>query len=160
MQLPLTELGTMVSVDEADLRIKNTGIKLIGEGKGKEAAQVLRAFCQQYPEDGHARSFLGLAFAMSQNGKRGLQLCRQSAERHPFDSEVHHNLGRVYLMAGKRRMAWDTFILAARLDRDNNRIERELNTMGKRRPPVIPGLPRSHPVNILAGRLLTKAGLR
>ena len=160
MQLPLTELTSDLIVDEDLNRIKSTGIRLVNEGRGRDAAQVLDAYCKQHPDDGHARSYLGLAFAMSQKGKIGLKMCREVADSHPFDAEIHHNLGRVYLLAGRRRMAWETFVLASRLDADNPMIQEDLSKMGKRRPPVIPSLPRSHPVNVLAGRLLRLFGMR
>jgi len=141
-------------------KLKNAGIMLLRDNRPRNAVELLEAFLASSPYDGQGRSYLGLAYAMSQQGKKGLRLCREAARSHPFDAEIHENLGRVYLMAGRRRMAWETFILAARLDSENDGIREDLLSMGKRRPPVIPSLSRSHPVNVYAGRLLKKIGLR
>ena len=160
MQFPDVDSNVNGAVDKEQTKLKHTGIVLIRDGKAREATQVLEAFLNVNPNDGHARSFLGLACAMTQKGKKGLQLCREAAENHPFDAEIQHNLGRVYLMAGRRQMAWETFILASRLDNENDEIHYILQNMGERRPPIVPSLPRNHPVNIWTGRLLKRMGIR
>ncbi|MEK7798539.1 MAG: hypothetical protein AAB297_01815, partial [Acidobacteriota bacterium] len=67
-------------------------------------------------------------------------------------------LGRVYLRAGDRGLAFGTFVAGLRLNPDHPQLQTEIRRLGIRRPQVMRFLARSHPVNRLLG--LWRRGLR
>jgi tetratricopeptide (TPR) repeat protein len=86
-------------------------------------------------------------------------LCTEALEKDPHNSVHHLNLGRIYLLAGKREKALQILREGMPFDQ-NNEIFRELEMMGTRRPPVIPSLQREHPLNKYCGILMKKLGYR
>jgi hypothetical protein len=85
--------------------------------------------------------------------KQGLSLCRKAAESEFFEPDIVLNLAKVQLLAGDRKEAWVSLARAVKLDPDHPEIRAEIRKMGIRRRPVFPFLDRSHPVNVLAGKL-------
>ncbi|WP_298267606.1 tetratricopeptide repeat protein [Geobacter sp.] len=88
-----------------------------------------------------------------------IELARHSIEGEPENTVHYLNLGRIYLLAGKRREAIDTFREGMKHGR-NEEIVAELEKVGLRKPPPIPSLPRSHPLNKYLGIVLARLGLR
>ncbi len=85
--------------------------------------------------------------------------CREAIGREP-ENPVHYlNLGRVFLVQGKKVEAIRVFRegLGHGVDK---RIIDELNRLGTRRKPVIPFLGRDNPINKYLGIILTRLGLR
>ena len=91
--------------------------------------------------------------------REAMAMCAEALEKDPHNSVHHLNLGRIYLLAGKREKALQTFRQGMPFDR-NNEIFRELEMMGTRRIPVIASLKREHPLNKYCGILLKKLGCR
>ena len=90
---------------------------------------------------------------------KAVTLCREAIEAEP-ENPVHHlNLGRIYLLQGLKKEAMKAFREGLLHDRDQ-RIIRELDSLGTRKSPVIPFLKRNNPVNKYLGILLGKMGLR
>ena len=76
------------------------------------------------------------------------------------ENPVHYlNLGRIHLLAGDKERAIEVFRQGIPFDTWGE-IARELDQLGSRKPPVIPSLKRSHPINRFLGRILTRIGLR
>jgi hypothetical protein len=83
----------------------------------------------------------------------------EALEKDPHNSVHHLNLGRIYVLAGKREKALQILRDGMQFDQ-NNEIFRELEVLGTRRPPVIASLRRGHPLNKYCGMLLKKLGYR
>jgi len=91
--------------------------------------------------------------------REALALCMEALEKDPHNSVHHLNLGRIYVLAGKREKALQILREGMQFDQ-NNEIFRELEMLGTRRPPVIASLRREHPLNKYCGMLLKKLGYR
>jgi tetratricopeptide (TPR) repeat protein len=76
------------------------------------------------------------------------------------ENPVHYlNLGRIHLLAGNREQAIAVFRQGIPFDTWGE-IARELEQLGSRKPPVIPSLKRSHPLNRFLGLFFSRLGLR
>ena len=91
--------------------------------------------------------------------REALDLCMEARKEEPKNSEIYLNLGRVHLLAGNRKQAIQVFRLGLRHEK-NNRIINELNALGQRRPPPIPFLQRSNPINKFLGKLMARLSRR
>lgn len=88
-----------------------------------------------------------------------MTLCEKAIAREPENTLHYLNLGRVFLLAGKKTEALDVFRRGVSQERDQRIID-ELNRLGERKPPVFPFLKRSNPLNKYLGMLLKRLGLR
>jgi tetratricopeptide (TPR) repeat protein len=99
-------------------------------------------------------SFYGLCLALlGHQVREGAEYCREAAAREPYDADLHWNLGVALLRADRRRQAFEALQAGLELEPAHRGIRRELARMGWRRRPVLPFLARSHPLNVLLGRL-------
>lgn len=105
-------------------------------------------------------SHLALAIARSRGEFReAIALAEEAIAKEPASSVHYLNLGRVYVLAGLKREALDTFRKGANCER-NPEIIRELDAFAPRSPALFPMLRRSHPLNKYFGLMLTRLGLR
>ena len=99
-------------------------------------------------------SYLGLALTVSQGrSDEGLKLCEQAVKREFFDPDLYCNLGIVCLRNRKKARAFEAFQKALNLKPGHARTLEELERYERRGDPVFTFLPRSHPINRLAGHL-------
>lgn len=107
-----------------------------------------------------SRSYLALCQAKTR-GKfdDAIALAHEAVIGEP-ENPVHYlNLGRIYLLAGKRQEAIEVFRKGLRQGMNDNIIT-ELDLLGTRKPSPIPSLERNHPLNKYMGILLARLGLR
>lgn len=106
------------------------------------------------------KSCLGYCLARErQQYTQAVSLCLSAQQREPQKGIHYLNLGRVYLLAGEKRKAIQTFRQGLRMERSQDIIN-ELKLLGQRREPPIKTLPREHPLNRNLGIALTKMRLR
>ena len=99
-------------------------------------------------------SYLGLALTLaSGRSEEGIKLCEQAVRREFFDPDLFCNLGIVYLRSRQKKLAFEAFQKGLNLQPGHRRIREELERYERRSYPVFTFLPRTHPVNILAGRV-------
>jgi len=91
--------------------------------------------------------------------QRSAELCLDAMKREPANSLHCLNLGRIYLIAGQKTRAIQTFRKGLKLER-NQQIIQELMRLGLRKSPVFPHKDRDHLLNKLCGRLFHRFGLR
>jgi tetratricopeptide (TPR) repeat protein len=91
---------------------------------------------------------------------KAISLCEEAIQKEPGNSLHYINLGRIYLIDNKKEEAIKTF--RAGLNYETNPIiVDELNKLGPRKPPIIPFLKRSNPINKYLGIMLrTKKRLK
>lgn len=82
----------------------------------------------------------------------GVKYCDISLRSNPLDPDHRANLAMVYLERDDRAKAIETLNAGLRLDRRNKRLYLILESIGRRRPPVVPFLSRSNPLNVWLGR--------
>jgi len=103
-------------------------------------------------------SYYGLSLALTRGGlHEAVRCCRLAAKQEGYRPEVCLNLGRVLLMAGRRREAHRALKRALRIQPGSREIRRELKRMGIRRRPVLPFLPRESSINVFLGRIRAAA---
>ncbi len=90
---------------------------------------------------------------------KALAICDEAIRTEPSNSIHYLNLGKIYLICKKRAEAVDTFRKGLGFEMNQDIID-ELNNLGLRKPPVIPFLKRSNPINKYLGIILKKLGLR
>lgn len=79
-----------------------------------------------------------------------ISLCNEAIQKEPGNSLHYLNLGKVYLVDNNKEEAIKTF--RAGLDYETNPlIVDELNKLGPRKPPILPFLERSNPINRYLG---------
>jgi tetratricopeptide (TPR) repeat protein len=86
-------------------------------------------------------------------------LCERARKREPQNPLHYLNLGKIYMIAGKKAEAIRAFNEGLGFGEDPE-ITEELGKLGIRKRPVIPYLDRSSPVNKWLGILLKRTGLR
>ena len=118
------------------------------------AACGLKRALQLRPHDPRYLSYLGVCLAMiDKQATEAAILCEEAAEEVCCDALLYCNLGKVHLLLGNRRRAYDAFRRGLACDRDNKPILRELRAMGARKKVFFSFLGRGHLLNRLAGRL-------
>ncbi len=100
-------------------------------------------------------SYLGLATAHAQRKfSDAEQLCRRAIEAEYHRPEHYFNLGEIYVLAGRKNDAIKAFNQALSWNPSYDSAHDALRKLGVRRPPVVPILPRNHPLNVFLGRTL------
>ena len=89
-----------------------------------------------------------------------VSLCEQAARQEFYKAELLNNLGRVYLMSGQRKKAYDMFKKGIETDPEFFKNHLCLEAMGVRSRPVFGFLGRNHPVNVVTGKTMRRLGLR
>lgn len=161
-----TELSSPLADDTGDPaafsheRYFQAGKALLGRDQHREAMMAFELAMKSKPQEPLYHSYYGLTLALSRvRGDEALRLCEQ-ATQNCFHPDVYLNLGRVFLMTGKRGQAFGAFRRGLQIDRTHPEILACMSAMGMRRKPVLPFLPRDHAVNKWAGITLARLGLR
>lgn len=102
-----------------------------------------------------AFSFYGLCLAKERRRyAEAVEYCNISLKYHMLDPEHRYNLAVVFLERNERAKAVETLNSGLRLRPDDTKINDVFDQIGRRKPPVIPFLPRSNPLNIWLGKKL------
>ncbi len=106
------------------------------------------------PKDQRYRSYYGLTTAVAARDlKQALSMCSEAMKNNYIYPDLYCNLGRIYLMMGKRKKAHDIFKAGLRLDASNRELRGELRKMGRRKHPAFSFLKRTHFLNQLTGKI-------
>lgn len=102
-------------------------------------------------------SYLGLALAHADRKySDATQLCRRAIESEYHRPEHYFNLAEIQLLAGRRAEAVKSYNQALSWNPTYEPAQDALRKLGIRKAPVVPILPRSHPVNVLLGKALRR----
>lgn len=108
----------------------------------------------------YVRAALGYCLAKERRQfQKALDLSRAAVHAEPTNPEHYFFLGRIYLLARKKRQAIASFRRGLKLGRYQPIIE-ELSRLGLRRDPVLTSLPREHALNRILGQVMARLGLR
>ena len=129
-------------------------IRLIEEGRHKDAEHYLRLALDRNPEHRECMAYLAVALAGGQRKFVSAEKIAKSIIRdNPYDATAYYALGRVNLLGRRRGSAFRNLEKARTLASGDQVIERQVDDLDPRRPPVIGWLPRNHFLNILFGRM-------
>lgn len=136
------------------------GLRLLERNhKSREAVVALERAHRLKPSDPRYASYYGLSLACSTNRLRDAEaLCAQAVTVEFCRPELFHNLGRVRLLLGDRQGAHSAFNQGLSIDRNDERIQREIAKLGVRKRPPIAFLSRRHPLNKYIGLLRSQLG--
>ncbi len=99
-------------------------------------------------------SYLGYGIALRDKRVReGLKLCRHSIEVEFYQAENYLNLALTQLLARDRKGAVKAVRAGLKIDRNNQKLIALYKELGVRGQPVLSFLDRSHPINVLLGRI-------
>jgi len=90
---------------------------------------------------------------------KAISLCEEAIKKEPNNSAHYLNLGRIYLLTNKKAEAINIFREGLNHE-ENQQIVDELNKLIIRKPPVIPFLKRTNPLNKYLGIILKLLRLR
>jgi tetratricopeptide (TPR) repeat protein len=136
-----------------------SGLKALDQGDTLSALALFEKAIQKEDKPVYS-SHLALCIAKERGQfQLAVTLCEKAKAREPHNPVHYLNLGKLYLYAGKRTDAIRAFREGLSREKDQGIID-ELNKLGTRKPPVIPFLKRSNPVNRFLGIILKKLGLR
>ncbi len=104
-----------------------------------------------------ALSFYGLCVAkVERRYGKAVECCQTSLKADRFDANHRANLAKVYLEADDRKKAIEALQDGLRIDPEHTAIHHVWKDIGKRQPPVLGFLDRSHPLNIWLGQTFRK----
>lgn len=99
-------------------------------------------------------SYLGRAIASQERRvSEGLLLCRHAVRLECYQPENYANLARTYLLAGRRREAFQALARGLAVDADHPDLLNLRIELGARREPVLRFMSRCNPINQLLGRI-------
>jgi len=129
------------------------GIAAVDNGDTLNGLLFLEKTGEVFWKDPVFCSYLAVCLARErQKFCMAVNLCMDSIAVEPKEPLHYLNLGRVYLAAGNKKEAIRAFHNGL-LKGYNKKIHSLLNVLGQRKPPVIPFLDRSHPLNVFLGKL-------
>ena len=125
----------------------------IVRGKFDRAEEPLAEALRISSENPLYLSYYGLCVGMRGDLGEAQRMCSKAAKLSPHSPIILVNLGRVMLEQGYRKEARDFFSRAYAIDNTNSPAALELSGMGVRRQPVLRFLARSHPLNLVLGKI-------
>lgn len=130
-----------------------TGVRMLYACRYLDALQHFQEAVVMEPNAKGYLSYLGLATAHAQRKFADAeQLCRRSIESEYHRPEHYHNLAEVLTLAGRKGDAIKAYNQALSWNPNFEPSQDALRKMGTRRAPVLPVLPRSHPINVALGK--------
>jgi tetratricopeptide (TPR) repeat protein len=157
-----TEQQDQPDVVPAAAYLKEVLVQLRG-GRRKEAYSILVEANIAYPDHPYILSYYGwLQAVVDKKYKSGLDTCSKAFVLFKTsDSEtaekvypvLYLNLGRTFLVAGKKKDAFENFQKGLKYDRSNAELKKEMKLLGMRKKPPLPFLSRSNLLNIIIGKL-------
>ena len=165
-RLKLKHATTNLSKSEFMRKIR----RHITNGNLKDALHLSEDARAIHPDNPFFRSYFGYLEAATLNKqKEGLDICKTALETYQSEtnnkedsyySYFHLNIGRVYLLSGKKDFAINALRKGLTYDSKNKEVVIELAKLGIRRPPPIPYLDRTNPANRFLGMFMSKIGMR
>lgn len=117
-----------------------------------KAHRCLKAAVDKERTPNHLSQYALALAADTRKIEPSILLCQEAVKKEPRNSDHFLRLGTVYLVAGRKKEAIRIFRLGLRVGK-NPTITRWLQVLGYRRPPVLPFLDRSNPLNKYLGKL-------
>jgi len=143
-------------------RLHDLALENVAAGHYGDALELLTSAAEIAPDHARIRSLLGLSVAYAERDfTRARTLCESAAQQEFFNPDVYLNLARVYLVFGRRSEALRYLRRGQMIDPGNESIQLEMRELGRRRTPIVPFLPRRHPINRALGgaRSILRDGL-
>ncbi len=140
-------------MDDETLALFERGRSLLEGDEPDEAHACLLEAHRRCPDHARLRSLLGVATARAKGAdfERARSLCESAAKQEFFNPELYLNLAQVYLRFGRRSEALRYLRRGQMIDPGHEPILDMMASLGRRRMPIVPFLPRRHPINRALG---------
>lgn len=126
----------------------------IEAGNLELAESYLQQRLRETPGDHRATAYQAVCMAMRAPGSQDAeQKAAQVVAQYPDDPIGYFALGRICLLASRRRDAFRLFARANRLAARERELRRQLERLDPRRDLVFRSLKRDHPLNLVFGSL-------
>ena len=136
-----------------------TGVRMLYACRYLDALQHFQEAVVLEPGAKGYLSYLGLATAHAQRKYADAeQLCRRSIEAEYHRPEHYQNLAEVFSLAGRKSDAIKAYNQALSWNPNYEPAQDALRKLGHRRAPVLPVLPRNHPINVVLGKAFRRRG--
>jgi len=146
-------------MDDQFQKLLKDGIAAVRAGNTSQALKLLEQ-AAELDESPELISHLAYCLAKAKHDfTTATSLARSALRDEPWNSTHYLNLGKIYLLAGRRKDAIQVF-RDGLLHEHNPRIKEELTQLGTRKYPVIATLPREHLFNRMLGKIFTRLKLR
>lgn len=140
------------ALSEEARQLFDRGAENLREGQDDEALRCLREAAEIAPDHALLRSLLGLAIARAlRDFEESRALCESAAKQEFFNPDLYLNLSRVYLEFGRKSEALRYLRRGQMIDPGHALIDHTILELGRRKMPIVPFLPRRHPVNRALG---------
>ncbi|MDA8170248.1 MAG: tetratricopeptide repeat protein [Nitrospiraceae bacterium] len=147
-------------MDDSAKEFFDKGEYLFRKGEGLAALASFEKSAGLDASDPICKSYIALLSATERGElNRAIKTSEELASTYPRQPLVCLNLGRLYLRAGRKAEAVEIVRKGLALEPMPEAVEL-LESLGLRKKPVIPFLPRRHFLNKYAGLIFKKLGLR
>jgi tetratricopeptide (TPR) repeat protein len=124
------------------------------EQDAKAAHQIFEKAYRRNLNDSRVLSNYGLTLVLIEGDRqRGIRFCEEAVRRGPATTEMLVNLARALVVTRNKEQAVRALHRALELAPTDPRVRQEFLTLGLRRPPPIPWLPRDFFLNRWLGKL-------
>jgi tetratricopeptide (TPR) repeat protein len=133
-------------------------------GNNDQAYRILLQAAVDYPDNALILSYYGCLQALVDGRyQSGIAACKKAIAVFQAPDKysvgviypiLYLNLGRACLAAGRKKDAVEAFTKGLKYDKSHREIKKDLQHLGMRKPPAVPFLSRSNPINKYIGRLL------
>jgi predicted Zn-dependent protease len=133
------------------------GVALLEQGRARDALERLSRAYRDNPDSARCQSYYALALALAKGEfLEAAELARAAVRREFYNPDLYMNLARIYLAHDFKAEAVRILRRGMMIDPRNRRIVRALESLGLRRRPPLPFLPRGHTLNRLLGMVLVR----
>lgn len=132
-----------------------TGVRMLYACRYQDALNHFQEASILEPASRGYLSYLGLATAHALRKYSDAEhLCRRAIEAEYHRPEHYFNLAEVFHLAGRKADAIKAYNQSLSWNPSFEPALDALRKLGMRRQPVLPSLPRSHPINVFLGKTL------
>ena len=152
-----TERATRQTLDAETQTIFDGALGALDDGRVADAVSMLRDAHDRAPDHARIRSTLGLAVAREGTDfSEARTLCEDAAKQEFFNPDLYLNLAKVYLRFDRRSEALRYLRRGQMIDPGHEPIRQAIASLGRRKLPIVPFLPRRHAVNRALGTARSK----
>ncbi len=140
------------ALDDETQALFDAGLGALERAETAAAIDALTAAHARAPGHAVLRSMLGVALARGEGAfEEARRHCEEAARQEFFNPDLYLNLARVYLCHGRRAEALRYLRRGQMIAPGHEPIRDLIASLGRRRLPIVPFLPRRHPVNRALG---------
>jgi len=149
-------MADLNSIHDEDLARR--GRNFLRRGQFVLANEFLSEYCaralrQERAIPGSVMAAYGLAVGLSADLKEGIEICHRALNADRRNPDIYLSLARLHAQAGSRKKAIEAIERGLGFSVQHRDLMELKKQLGQRQIPLLPFLPRDHPINVRLGRL-------